>query len=70
MNKNAYEKMKRLSSNFSGIPVYPKNLKVLNKWMKLLKVEDFDNLKILILKEKFIPGLPYESKKCASEQGN
>ena len=42
----------------------------LNKWMELSKVEDFDTLKTLILKEKFIQGLPYESKKYASEQDN
>ena len=50
MNKNAYEKIcidnfsrllwyvyvpkKRLSSNFSGIPAYPKNLKVLSSFDK------------------------------------
>ena len=34
----------------------------LNKWMELSKVDDFDTLKTLILKEKFIQGLPYESK--------
>ena len=39
----------------------------LNKWMELSKVDDFDTLKTLILKEKFIQGLPYESKKYASE---
>ena len=32
----------------------------LNKWMELSKVEDFDTLKTLILKEKFSQCLPYE----------
>ena len=45
--------------------------KFLEKWISLSKInEDYKDLKALILKEKFIQGLPLDSKKLACELDN